>query len=214
MCPWGHPFAKILFRSLVGKRMSTGMLKMGRDFWAAQKYLCKILKNICCLGGVAQWGRWSWSYFWTNQIKGGCAHEGAVGQQLVRGDRKCFLLWAVTGVKGLSIDIEQDPYSVLHAKFSFYFCQRHLRAFLLSILCEHTHTHMNTVTCSLPSLPHIFEGFTYLCAFRTKTKTVLKTESIFRFLHYNFYLFCCSLLFSESSTQVLYLLKGIFLLRM
>lgn len=97
-----------------------------------------------------------------------------------------FALSSFTGVKALGIDIEQEPYSVLHAEFSFSFCQRHLRSLLLSIpfymnTREHTH--------SLPSrLPQTFEGFTYLCTFRTDTKTVLTPESIFILLHYNIYL--------------------------
>lgn len=41
------------------------VLKTGQEFGAAQKYLFKILKNVCCIGGMAQWGRGLWLYFQT-----------------------------------------------------------------------------------------------------------------------------------------------------
>lgn len=132
------------------------------------------------------------------------AHGGAVGQQFLRGARKCFLLWAVTGVQLLGIDIEQEPYSVLHAKFSFSLCQRHLRAFLLSIpfhVSTHTHTWTQSLALSLPG-SHISLKAWLICVLselKLKQFWYLKAYSVCYILIFTF---CCSLLFPES-TQVL-----------
>lgn len=168
------------------------MLNMGEDFWTAQKYLFKILNNTCCTGGMAQWGRWSWLYFQTNWIKG----EGTCPRRSCRsaaGERRLEMLSALHNYRCKSSGGRQNrsliqssmPNPVLVPARDIW----DLSCSLSPSMWTYVHTHTHTLTCSLPSrLPQIFEGFTYLCTFRTESNTILTPENIFSLLHYNFYL--------------------------